>query len=38
MQYKSFLGEEMKNSKIVPLDGLSEQLRESGLKFSDHAN
>jgi hypothetical protein len=38
MQQKNFLGEEMKNSKIIPFDGLSDQLRESGLKFSDHVN
>ena len=38
MRQKSFLGEEMKNSKIIPFDGLSDQLRESGLKFSDHVN
>ena len=34
MRQKNFLGEEMKNSKIVPFDGLSEALRESGMKFS----
>jgi hypothetical protein len=38
MKQKSFLGEEMKNSKIIPFDGLSEALRDSGLKFSDHIN
>lgn len=27
MRQKNFLGEEMKNSKIVPFDGLSEALR-----------
>ena len=36
MRQKNFLGEEMKNSKIVPFDGLSDALRDSGLKFSDH--
>jgi len=28
----------MKNSKIIPLDGLSDQIRNSGLKFSPHAH
>ncbi len=28
----------MKNSKIIPFDNLSDQLRTSGIKFSDHSN
>ena len=34
VKQKSFLGEEMRNSKIIPLDGLSDALRSSGIKFS----
>ena len=28
----------MKNSKIIPFDNLSDQLRTSGIKFSEHSN
>jgi len=38
MKQKSFLGEEMKNSKMIPFDILSDQLRNSGIKYTDNAN
>ena len=38
MKAKTFLGEKMKNSKIVPFDGLSDQLRNSGIKFSNQTD
>lgn len=38
MKQKSFLGEQMKNSKIIPFDNLSDQLRNSGIRFSDNSN
>lgn len=38
MKQKSFLGEEMKNSKVIPFDNLSDQLRNSGIKFNDNSN
>ena len=28
----------MKNSKIIPFDNLSDQLRNSGIRFSDNSN
>lgn len=38
VKQKSFLGEEMKNSKALIFDGLSDQLRNSGIKFNDNDN
>lgn len=35
---KTFLGEELRNSKILPIDILSDQLRDSGIKFTDSKN
>ena len=36
IRQKSFLGEELRNSKVIPFEGLSEALRDSGLQFSEH--
>ena len=38
MLQRSFLGEEMKNSKVIPFEGLSDQMKQSGIKFSDHVD
>lgn len=38
VKQKSFLGQQYKNSKVVPFDKLSEQMRTSGIKFADQTN
>lgn len=35
---RSFLGEEFKNSKLIPFDNLSDQLRTSGIRFGEQSN
>lgn len=38
MRQKSFLGEEMRNSKVMPFDSLSDQLRMTGLNLADSSS